>query len=327
MSGKRCFVPLAAVLLLFAAARLSPAFALFLARKVSRPLTISISGLSARLPFPIAGSFAIGCLAAAVLLCLLFRHRSARRVLSWLLCALLTAYILLWDALYALPSPTAARLSASSLNALCKRLIEEAEAALPAFPERDESLLLDRGLALMRAQTGSPLSPAKLTRFPGVFSALGIAGLYFPFTGEALVNGDDLPDTLPFTICHELAHQAGFAREEDANYCAFLACEAGGDSLFCYSACFTMLLYAMKALYRADCAAWNECVCGMSRELLTRFAGADGLMTAHPSRVQAAQRAVCDVFLRFSGEADGAASYERVIGLLAAHWELTGGMI
>ena len=62
-------------------------------------------------------------------------------------------------------------------------------------------------------QTLLPLVPAKWTRFPALFSALGIAGLYFPFTGEAIVNGDDLPDTLPFTICHELAHQAGFARE------------------------------------------------------------------------------------------------------------------
>ncbi|MBO4884578.1 MAG: DUF3810 family protein [Clostridia bacterium] len=326
MSEKRCFIPPATVLPLWAAERLSGPFALFLYRHVSKPLAALTGRLSALFPFPVAGVFAIGCMAAAAaLIGCSFRNRRALRVLSRFLCVLLSAYILLWDILYALPAAPDGKLSAPSLNALCERLIEETEEAIPAFLERNEALLLDRALVLMRAQTGLPLERAKWTRFPGVFSALGISGLYFPLTGEALVNGDDLPDTLPFTICHEMAHQAGWAREEDANYRAFLACEAGSDPLFRYSASFTMLIYAMEALYRADNAAWRARVGGMSRALTDRFAAANGLMTAGPSRAQAAQRAVTDAFLRFSGEADGVDSYERAILLLAAHWGLTGG--
>ena len=55
-----------------------------------------------------------------------------------------------------------------------------------------------------------------------MLSYLGISGIFIPFTCEANVNAT-LPDwEIPFTACHELAHQRGFAREDEANYVGYL---------------------------------------------------------------------------------------------------------
>lgn len=55
----------------------------------------------------------------------------------------------------------------------------------------------------------------------------GISGYYNPFTSEAQYD-PDLPDTfIPFTLAHETSHQIGFAREEEADFIAFLV---GKDS-------------------------------------------------------------------------------------------------
>lgn len=327
---KRMCIPIlpALALCLWIGVRRFPRVALLLADCVAPPLAALLGRFSTRFPFPIAGLFCVFCFAAiTVFLFVSIRQRRTPRAASGFISAILIAYILLWDVCYTLPSTPAEGLPVTALSTLCERLIEETESALPAFLERDESDLLIRSLTLMCDQTRLPLVPAKWTRFPALFSALGIAGLYFPFTGEAIVNGDDLPDTLPFTICHELAHQAGFAREEAANYCAFLACETGADALFQYSSRFTMLLYAMKALHGADPHAWNRYVDSMSGQLFARFVRCNGLMLSQPDRTKSIQRVVTDVFLRFSGERDGVGSYDRVISLIAAHWGLLDSAI
>jgi hypothetical protein len=50
----------------------------------------------------------------------------------------------------------------------------------------------------------------------------GIAGMYFPFTGEALVVGGLPGAQRGKETAHEMAHQRGVARESDANVLAYL---------------------------------------------------------------------------------------------------------
>ena len=322
MRRKWLFIWLASALLTAALARILPEFALLLKARVTRPLTRLIGALSALLPFPAAGLFAALTLLLPGAALLSFRYRPVARLLAVLLCACLTGYILLWDVLYACPALPSQALSEPSLSILCERLITQAEESLPESLAADRDALPDAALGLMRACTEQSLQTARWTRFPALFSRLGIAGLYFPLTGEALVNGDDLPDTLPFTICHELAHQAGWAREDEANYAAFLACESCDAPAFRYSAHFTMLLYAMKTLRRVDEYRWHECVNRMNPALLSRFAAANGLNATPSTGLRAIQETLTDAFLRVSGDPGGIDSYERVIQLIAAHWQV-----
>lgn len=83
---------------------------------------------------------------------------------------------------------------------------------------------------ILKSQTHLPFSKKKHTGIrsikPSLFGKVmnysGILGYYNPFTAEAQYNSN-LPATfIPFTIAHETAHQLGFAREEEANFIAYI---------------------------------------------------------------------------------------------------------
>lgn len=81
---------------------------------------------------------------------------------------------------------------------------------------------------------------------------LGFQGYYNPFSGEGQVN-TTVPTFLePFVATHEMAHQIGYAKENEANFVAFLACRAYPSNEFRYSLYFNMYLYAIGELYQRD---------------------------------------------------------------------------
>ncbi|MCR4688647.1 MAG: DUF3810 domain-containing protein [Saccharofermentans sp.] len=64
--------------------------------------------------------------------------------------------------------------------------------------------------------------PVSLSHY---WSMLGITGAYDPFLGEANINTDYMDITsFPITICHEILHAKGFARETDCNLLAAICC-------------------------------------------------------------------------------------------------------
>ncbi|MEQ7799796.1 DUF3810 domain-containing protein [Pedobacter sp. ASV1-7] len=71
-----------------------------------------------------------------------------------------------------------------------------------------------------------------------IITKIGIEGYYSPLSGEANVNMR-LPGTsLPFITCHEIAHQLGIAREDEANLVGYLVGSNSSDPLFQYSATY-----------------------------------------------------------------------------------------
>ena len=60
----------------------------------------------------------------------------------------------------------------------------------------------------------------------------------------------------PFTTCHEIGHQLGYAKEEEANFCGFLATKSSSDPAFKYSVYVDIYLYAASALYMMDSTAF-----------------------------------------------------------------------
>ena len=79
-----------------------------------------------------------------------------------------------------------------------------------------------------------------------------ISGVYTFFTGEANLN-TNFPDyTLPFTAAHEFAHQRGIAREDEANFIAFLVCIESDDAYIRYSGYLNLFEHVASALYSAN---------------------------------------------------------------------------
>lgn len=154
-----------------------------------------------------------------------------------------------------------------------------------------------------------------------LFSYMGFTGIYVPFTAEANVNPEISVPSMPFTMCHELAHSKLVAREDEANFCAFLACLENSDPAFQYSAWYSAFSYTYASLYRADPAMAAEAA-EAAGELLRRDRAAAGEHYAQfDGPVQEAAQKVNDLYLKAAGDEQGSESYGEVTDLLVA-WYL-----
>jgi hypothetical protein len=223
---------------------------------------------------------------------------------------------------------------AADLAALSADLLAEAAALREGLPEDGAGVLklpdgrrgaagrAARGYAAPELAGRLPVpslsAPPKLVLLSPLMSYLGIGGIFIPFTCEANVNAT-LPDwEIPFTSAHELAHQRGFAREEEANYVGYLACRAHPDRDFRYSGTFRAALYAMGALARADRESYGRLRGRLSPALQRDLVALAAWHRRYESRLGEVQERVNDAYLKTQGQADGVQSYGRMVDLLLA---------
>lgn len=168
--------------------------------------------------------------------------------------------------------------------------------------------------------------PVKELGWSDMYTSMGITGVTFGLTGEACVN-PQIPDvTLPFTMCHEMAHRMCIATERDANFAAFLACSVHSDPAFQYSGYFMAYRYCYTALASvrtpSATAALQELIDGVSNQLQRDLTAYDTFFSAKQSK-PATEFAdtVNDTYLKTSGVASGVESYGEVCDLLVS-WHI-----
>ena len=103
-------------------------------------------------------------------------------------------------------------------------------------------------------------SVAKPVHFSEVMTALDLLGVYTFFTGESNVNVHYPDYEIPFTVAHEMAHQRGIARENEANFTAFLVCVRADSAYVRYSGYMNMLEYVASALNKTDKQLYRDLV-------------------------------------------------------------------
>lgn len=112
----------------------------------------------------------------------------------------------------------------------------------------------DLGLPLLAGHYGTAKTPF-LTRW---YEWLGIAGFYFPFTGEANLRAGIPAMDVPKMLAHEQAHQRGAAREAEANFWGYISSANAPDPYARYSAYLFAQLQLMSALRQADPKRFSE---------------------------------------------------------------------
>ena len=180
-----------------------------------------------------------------------------------------------------------------------------------------EHLVYDNSYSVF---AGSNL-PVKELGWADMYTSMGITGVTMGLTGEAAVN-PQIPDvTLPFTICHEMAHRKCIAVERDANFAAFLACQANESIEYQYSAYFMAFRYCYSTLASAGTtetvAAAARVHSGISQQLMADLEYYDDFF--HSRRSDSATdfaNKVNDTYLKTSGDEEGTKSYSNVSDLL-----------
>ena len=160
--------------------------------------------------------------------------------------------------------------------------------------------------------------PKPVTLFSQLMSYGDITGMYFAFTVESNIN--TLPPfyTIPATMGHELAHQCGYMREDEANFIAYLACKQSGDALIRYSGYFSAYAYALTALYQVDEDAARAVDAKLSDAVCADYAANREFWASYDGPFRNFAQGANDAYLKANDQADGVRSYGRVVDLLLA---------
>ena len=164
----------------------------------------------------------------------------------------------------------------------------------------------------------SRLKPVLASR---AMSYTHITGVYTYFTGEANLNVHFPDYSLCYTAAHELAHQRGIARENEANFIAFLVCSGSENVYLRYCAYLNMLEYVMNALYRANKDAYFEIVDALDARVVGELQAYDDFFDQYrDSFMSEVSDAVNDTYLKLNGNEAGTASYGLVVELAVAYF-------
>ena len=161
---------------------------------------------------------------------------------------------------------------------------------------------------------------AKGLRFSRILSYMDFTGFFFPFTAEANLNTDFPPGLFASTVAHELAHQRGVAKEQEANFVAVLACLDYGDVDYCYSACMLAYTHLGNALYGADYDAWYMVYSGLDERVKLDFAANRAYWAQFETPVQTVSTTVYENFLQSYDQHLGMKSYGACVDLLVNYY-------
>lgn len=154
-----------------------------------------------------------------------------------------------------------------------------------------------------------------------VMSHMHITGVYSFFTGEANINVGFPDYTIPYTAAHEMAHQRGIAREDEANFIAFLVCTNSDDPYIRYSGYLNMYEYVANALWSADKDLYYKVSANLGNEVKAEMAAYNDFYDRYrDSAVSNVSSAVNDSYLQIQGT-PGAKSYGMVVDLAVAYYK------
>lgn len=267
---------------------------------------------------------------------------------------LLTAFYVAWGTSYARPpalerlelaEPTLddaghkeriARLAAEAVanaNAAYRAVHGVDDAETPTVPAEslDVDRAIDRGFVRAAEALDLPTTfaasrgPAKVPFGSEIMSWLGIGGIYWPFTGEANVNGGPPPFSRVLTTAHEKSHQRMVASEDEASFYGFLACVHAEEAVLRYAGWefgARQLLRALDLVDRERSKALRaELLPGIRRDQQAMYA----YWEPYEGWMQELSRWTNDRYLKANRVPGGVAAYGRAGRLVAAWMESDDG--
>ena len=152
-----------------------------------------------------------------------------------------------------------------------------------------------------------------------------ITGVYTFFTGEANINVNFPDYTVPFTAAHELAHQRGIAREDEANFVAFLVCMESNDPYIRYSACLNVYEYVLSALRSANRELYLKSYGDLPAAVREEERAYSLFFERYRENVAAnVSQQVNNNYLVSQGAPAGTKSYNMVVDLAVAYYKAQG---
>ena len=343
-------LPGAGLIGLFFALRHDRALMRLLSARFVQPLHRRLALLTSALPFSLAEwlyALAIVGTMVYIIFELLRLRRPGRAARLWRMCVRLAAlaldiyalFCLLWGVYYygddfiARSGLETGAVSTAELELVTLYFADRLNAYSALVPRDDAGLcrtdrasVLARSPRLFRAaerrfpSLAGPEVPAKGMFFSRTMSFMDFTGFFCPFTAEANVNMDFPEALFAATVAHEMSHQRGVAKEQEANFVAVLASLESGDADFCYSACMLAFIHLSNALAQTDPAAQRMIHKGLCEAVRADLRANNDYWAAFETPVQTVTETVYEGFLQSYEQTLGMRSYGACVELLVAYY-------
>ncbi|HKH60945.1 MAG TPA: DUF3810 domain-containing protein [Flavitalea sp.] len=163
---------------------------------------------------------------------------------------------------------------------------------------------------------------------PSLYSYLGnymgFTGYYNPFSGEAQVNTTVPVFIQPFTTCHEIGHQLGYAKESEANFAGYLSASSSSNPTFRYSAYFDLYLYGRRYIYLLDSIKGKQLDSLLNPGVKKDIRDLREFVTRHANPIEKLIDLVYSEYLKANDQPSGRVSYSEVIVWVVAYYKKYG---
>ena len=206
----------------------------------------------------------------------------------------------------------------------------DAEDSLKRLALKDNQLLFKEGIAAYKNASRQysflsyhpPSIKASLLTFAGRY--FGFTGYYNPFTAEAQIKTDVPVFTRPFILCHEIGHQVGYAKENEANFSSYLAGRVSDNIEFRYSVYYDMYTYAMRDLFFYNPLCFIELKQSEHPKVKQDIKTYREYVLKSKNAVEPVMSIAYDRYLRMNKQPGGKEAYNEVVGWLLAYMKKYG---
>lgn len=149
----------------------------------------------------------------------------------------------------------------------------------------------------------------------------GTSGYLNPLTGEAQVNKLVPRTSYPTTTCHEMAHQIGFAAENEANFVGFLAANYNDDLYFKYSSYRMAFSYCISEMRKRDSELYQKLWKTVNKGIIKDFNASYEFWSAYQNIFEPLVKKGYSAYLKANKQTRGTDSYNYVVDLFISHFK------
>ncbi len=169
-------------------------------------------------------------------------------------------------------------------------------------------------------------------KFPSIKASLftpfghyfGFTGYYNPFSAEAQIKTTVPVFIKPFVLCHEIAHQLGYAKENEANLVSFLVGRSSDNLEFRYSVYYDMFLYAMNEMLRSDPKLAYLIMQTAHPQFRKDYEAYYGYILSNKNNIEPFVNRFYDNYLKLNNQPKGNRTYSQVTTWLIAYMKKYG---
>tara|TARA_R110000868_G_scaffold126621_14_gene333837 strand:+ start:2957 stop:4027 length:1071 start_codon:yes stop_codon:yes gene_type:complete len=161
----------------------------------------------------------------------------------------------------------------------------------------------------------------KKSLFSYPLTYMGFSGYLNPLTNEAQVDGLIPVYKFPTTASHEIAHQLGYAAENEANFIGCLAAINHDDMYFNYAGYTFGLRYCLNEIYNRDVCLFEDMVADVNKGILKNYEEVRLFWEAHQNPAEPFFKLFYSNFLKANKQSKGMESYSYVVALLTNYFE------